>query len=237
MIGLIYKNKESLVQLKDFSDYKIIDLDKIDYESLDDWMHNLVIDIEDLQNNIFIPLSFGSILSDFLGLRLALHIRTSATNNQCSNLFLYGTESMESIIQNDFSLILRTKGVFLIDYNLIELKHFAAIKDIILNKIDLKGELGKIHLKVPANLYDNHSVANIWGMYRLLELEEIDPMTINSIVTQKNKLNSIYFKWLLAKNKTEELVTEEVKEIKRNYSVQLPGINIKGKIDLSKIKQ
>jgi len=236
MKGLIFKNKESLIQQKDFSGYKTIDLDRIDYEALDDWMHKLVLDIEDQLINIFIPLSFGSILSDFLGLRLALHIRTSATMNQCSNIFLYGTESMESIIQNEFFLILRTKGVLLVDYNLFELQRFASTEDVILNNVDLKPELEKVHLKIPANLYDSHSVANIWGMYRLLELEEIDPITVKSIVTQKNKMNSIYFKWLLAKNKTDQLVTEEVKEIRRTYAIKLPGPKVVGKIDLFKLK-
>ena len=50
-----------------------------------------------------------------------------------------------------------------------------------------------------------------------------------------DKLNSIYFKWLIAKNNLyEELPEDQIKQLKE-YSIKLPGLNVKGKIDLLKI--
>jgi hypothetical protein len=236
MEGLIFKNKKSLIYEKDFPGYDIISLDNMDYQELDDWMHNLVLGVIGQKKNIFIPLSFGAIMSDFLGLRLAMHIRTTLTGCQLSNIFLYGTEAFASVMDDDFSLILRTTSVFLIDYNLSTMQLHAGKFNPILNKSDLIAELDKIQLKVPTNLYDRHSVANIWGMYRLLELEGIAPSEIKSLVSQKNKLNNIYFKWLTAKNMRIELVNEEVMGAKESYANKLAGLKIIGKIDLSKIK-
>ena len=236
MRGIIFTDNGSLINEFDFPEYEILPLDYFQNRELDEWMHNLVFGIPSKGVNIFIPLSIGLSLSNFLGLRLAIHVRTTPTPNQLSNIFLYGTESLESIISDDYSLILRTKGVSLIDNNLHTLMKHSLVEERVLNQVELISELGKIQLKIPADLYDSHSVGNIWGMYRMLEIEGIELIKIKSLSSRKNKLNNIYFKWLIAINATSELKTEEVAEVKRAYSAKLPGVTILGKIDLSRIK-
>ncbi len=236
MSGIIFTSDHSLISSSEFPGYSIELLNSIDYENIDDWMSNILTAPRGKAINIFIPLSFGTILSEYLGLRFALHIRTTIWENQNSNIFIYGTESLDSVIKNEFSLLARTKGTYLIDYNLNTLQEHAKINQIHLSNRELAVELSKIQVKIPASLYDSHSVANIWGMYRILELEGIDPLTINALNVRKNKLNNIYFKWLRAKNLTNELINEEVTEIKKAYVDKLPGLKIVGKIDVSKIK-
>lgn len=236
MRGIIFIDNGSLINKFDFPEYEIFPLDFFGNRELDEWMNNLVFGIPSKGVNIFIPLSIGLSLSDFLGLRLAIHIRTTPTPNQLSNIFIYGTESLVSIISDDYSLILRTKGVSLIDNNLHTLMKHSLVEARALNQVELISELGKIQLKIPADLYDSHSVGNTWGMYRMLEIEGIAPVKIKSLSIRKNKLNNIYFKWLIAINATKELKNEEVTEVKRAYSAKLPGLTILRKIDLPKIK-
>jgi len=155
--------------------------------------------------------------------------------NQCSNIFLYGTESIGSLIENDFFSVLTIKGIKLIDYNKFIINEHIDIANRILSENQLLYELNKIHICVPTNLYDDHSIANIWGMYRLLELDGIYFEQINSLQTKKNSLNNIYFKWLLAKHKNEKLVTVEIETTRLRYTQQIQGPTILGKIDISNI--
>jgi len=215
MRGIIFIDNGSLINKFDFPEYEIFPLDFFGNRELDEWMNNLVFGIPSKGVNIFIPLSIGLSLSDFLGLRLAIHIRTTPTPNQLSNIFIY---------------------VSLIDNNLHTLMKHSLVEARALNQVELISELGKIQLKIPADLYDSHSVGNTWGMYRMLEIEGIAPVKIKSLSIRKNKLNNIYFKWLIAINATKELKNEEVTEVKRAYSAKLPGLTILRKIDLPKIK-
>lgn len=88
---------------------------------------------------------------------------------------------------------------------------------------------------MPDNYEDNHSIANEFGIYQLAYNAGIN---INEITDfDKEKLNSIYFKWLIAKNGLyEDLPEKDYKEneIFRTESQNI-GLNIVGKIDLSKI--
>ena len=96
-------------------------------------------------------------------------------------------------------------------------------------------EISKLTLEVPDNYEDNHSIANEFGIYQLAYNAGIN---INEITDfDKEKLNSIYFKWLIAKNGLYEDLPE--KNYKENEifrtEIQNRGLKIVGKIDLSKI--
>jgi hypothetical protein len=238
MNSIIFTSPQYEISQNDFVESVVSNFDNVDSLNIDDWMAQIINDRleKDPYTNIIIPLSFGQSAIEFLGLRFALHIRTQMNcKNQCANIFLYGTESIGSLINNDFFLILTIKGVKLIDYNKSLIKEHIETADRILSENQLLNELSKIHLCVPTNLYDDHSIANIWGMYRLLELDGINYKQINSLQTKKNSLNNIYFKWLLAKHKNEKLVTEEIKTTRLRYTQQIQGPTILGKIDLSNI--
>ena len=189
--------------------------------------------------NIIIPLCFGDVLSDYLGLRLAIHIRTTLTINQNKNIFIYGYEGICNLIENDFFLILKTKGIALIDYNLFDIQKASEIDINSLDRSDLSNEMAKINLNIPTNHFDNHSIANLWGAFRLIEIAEID---INQIETlNPDDLKNIYFKWLQTKNHKPEIKNELVEEINKEYSNEFQALKDKIKnapiIDVSKFKR
>lgn len=189
--------------------------------------------------NIIIPLCFGDVLGDYLGLRLALHIRSTMTINQNKNIFIYGFEGLNNLLDNDFFSILKTKGVSLIDYNLFDIQKATEIDINNLDKYDLPKEIAKINLKIPTNHFDNHSIANLWGAFRLIEIAEIDIKQIDSL--NSDDLKNIYFKWLHAKNYKSEIKNDEIEEINRDYNNEFQTLKDKIKnapiIDLSKFKR
>ena len=50
-------------------------------------------------------------------------------------------------------------------------------------------------------------------------------------------MNSIYFKWLIAKNNLYEELPDEQEKQQREYIYKIPGFNVQGKIDLTKFKK
>lgn len=155
--------------------------------------------------NIFIPLSIGKIFTDFSGLRLALHIRTTRNSvNQLANIILYGAFTQEELPKDhEFLSVLFTKGVFLTDYSIDGIKPYLLKRERVLIKEELDKLLPMVPLKVPEHYFDSHSIANIWGLFRLLDVAGVDYNNIDSIKQQTEKLSGIYFKWLLAQRNQE----------------------------------
>lgn len=185
----------------------------------------------DKYDNIFIPLCFGNSLSDYNGLRLAAHIRCTKTINQLSNIYIYAFVGYKDLLEHPCFNILKTKNVFLIDYSKKAIQE--ADKNTIssLKEDELTKEIQKLALTAPK---DNHTVANEWGIYQIvcnvgIKIEDI-------IDFDKNKINSLYFKWLIAKNRLFESIPEFQKQEQREYRYRLET-NFKPtgeKIDLSK---
>lgn len=231
-MGIIFTLPDSLIDQKDFKAYSLVEIGEVDNQHLDRWMDKLVKGVDQEAVNIFLPLVFGSTGSDLLGLRLALHVRCTPSRFQQANIFIYGTESLYKIRRHEFACIFHTEGIDLIDYNFHSLKKCSDQKLQFLTLERIADELAKIHLEVPKHIYDNHSIANIWGMYRMLTIAQIDPSTIESLNTDRNQLHNIYFKWLLSKNAGAKVVNEEVVEVKKRFTERLSGLKILGKIDL-----
>lgn len=196
-------------------------------EKVDQWMNESVFD------NIFVPLCFGGTMSDYNGLRLACHIRCTKTKNQNSRIFIYGFVGYDFLFQNEYFNILKTKNTFLISFSKTSIGEAAQKQPESFLLEEMPNELKKLKLDVPNNYFDNHAIANEWGVYQMarnagLKIGDIDGF-------EYNKLNSIYFKWLIAKNDLyEELPDDQINQLKE-YSSKLPGLNIKGKINLDKI--
>lgn len=202
MNSIIFKETNSALNEFDFKNVKIIniafDSDIQNRENgLDDFLSRYVIDklSDTTYHNILLPLSFGVIKSNYLGLRLAFHIRTSGIVNQCSNIYIYGTERIEGILMNELSRIIFTSGVSLIDYSkskILESLNNTCEK---LNENFLIDELSKTNLSIPKNLYDSHSIANIWAISRWAKI--INPEEDDGIdKVNKNVNNNLYFKYL-----------------------------------------
>lgn len=186
-------------------------------------------------DNIFIPLCFGPTLSDFNGLRLATLIRCSKNINQLSNIFIYGFVDMKYFYENEYFNILMTKNVELIDYKRIAFKESIEKNLEPLTLAELPKELNKIQLEVPDNFEDNHSIANEFGVYQLTYNAGIDISELTDFDSEK--LNTIYFKWLIAKNGLYEELTKNEKEKNEVFRSKIRAIELKftgEKIDLSK---
>jgi hypothetical protein len=203
--------------------------DSIMNQKIEKWL------TEKKYDNIFIPLCFGPTLSDFNGLRLATLIRCTKTINQLSNIFIYAFVSMEYFHTNSYFNILKTKNVHLIDYKRIAFKESIERELKPLTKEELPQELNKLNLEVPKDYFDNHSIANEYGIYQLAYNAGIDIKEITDFDAEK--LNSIYFKWLVAKNGLTEDLPEDIQEENKKFRLKLKGLTIKGKIDLTKFKR
>ena len=182
-------------------------------------------------DNIFIPLCFGATLSDFNGLRLASMIRCTKSKNQLSNIFIYGFVGVEYIFDNEYFNILKTKNVELIDYKKASFKTALERESDPLTIEELPKEISKLKLEVPDHYEDNHSIANEFGIYQLAYNAGIDIKEITDFDSEK--LNSSFFKWLIAKNGLFEELPKEIQEKNNHYRVQLQGVKIIDKIDLS----
>ncbi|WP_299707475.1 hypothetical protein [uncultured Pontibacter sp.] len=235
MINLIFREDKSILRSGDFGvdiEEKILFLDH--KTNIDIWMDALIkTELSVCYTNIFIPTSFGDNVSDYLGLRLALHIRTTKGLNQDSNIYLYGPETLEEITSFcSLYQILLTEGVSLIDFSIETISKHLRNQKKLLNHSQLLRELKKILIDVPENYYDSHSISNVWGLYRLCEVSGIKADSIKTLKDQQEKLSHIYFKWLLAVNRIEDIRSQEVINAEQKYAERLPGLKILGKIEL-----
>jgi hypothetical protein len=204
------------------------DTDQEFTEKINDWLNEMIYD------NIFIPLCFGNTLLDYNGLRLACHIRCSPSKNQRTRIFIYGVVGADYLIHNEYFNILKTKNTSLISFSKKAIGESALIPQEHFSKEELSGELAKLKLDVPQNYYDNHAIANEWGIYQMARNANINIKDIDGFDIEK--LNSLYFKWLIAKNNLNEPIPEEQQKQQREYLVKIEGPKIIGKIELPKAK-
>lgn len=165
------------------SDISDIDLDDLVHQWFDDTQYDA----------IYIPLSFGNTLSDFIGLRLAMHIRLTPSINDKIPIFIYSVATYEEIIQHECLDILKTSSVHLIGCDNKSFLNSLQIE----RREENTNYINKIHLDLPSNLGDNHSVANKWAISRWEEMIKWN-IEIPSIFGNEFS-KSLYFKYLSAK--------------------------------------
>jgi len=147
----------------------------------------------DKYDNIFIPLCFGNSLSDYNGLRLAAHIRCTKAINQLSNIYIYGFVGYKDLLEHPCFNILKTKNVFLIDYNKKAIQE--ADKNTIssLKEDELTKEIQKLVLAAPK---DNHTIANEWAIYRWVTTIGTGVRDEGIDIINRNIQKNLYFKYL-----------------------------------------
>lgn len=145
-------------------------------------------------DNIFIPLCYGSSLSDFNGLRLATHIRCTESYNQLCRIFVYGFVSLDYLIHNEYFNILKTTNIFLIPFSKKAFRDYSSLPPVLLTKEALPEQIAKLKLEIPKNYEDSHSIANEWAIYRWSKSLNVADSAINKI----NEIVhfSLYFKYL-----------------------------------------
>lgn len=146
-------------------------------------------------DKVFIPLCFGPVLSDFNGLRLALHIRTTEGPNQFSKLYIYSPIDINCTIYNEYFDILKTANVYLIDYSCKALYN-ALLQENTSAENDIRKTLSLINLQPPKNYLDSHSIANEWAIYRWSQTlgENIQNEEITKIIEEID--HNLYYKYL-----------------------------------------
>lgn len=178
-------------------------------EKVNDWLSETEYD------NIFLPLCFGSTLSDYNGLRLATHIRCTPTKNQLKKIFIYGFVGLEYLIDHEYFNILKTKNVELVPYSK-KAFDLAANKNIEpLLPEELPKEIKKLKLEPPLNYEDSHSIANEWAIFQWAKTIGCDEThELNKIFL--NVKSNLYFKYLRTINSVSELDKISLNKFKFN---------------------
>ncbi|NRS87788.1 CheY-like chemotaxis protein [Flavobacterium sp. 7E] len=179
-----------------FNSKKLVEI-FIDYDkSIDEVLTNIINYnlVNEEYTNIILPACFGKVLADFLGLRLAIHIRCTPAINQYKNIFLYSFTGLKDYFSSESFNILKTQGVFLIDYDVNTIINKTLEEDTYLHKEKLISEVKKLDLQIPLNYEDNHSIANEWAIYKWSQTIDANDQDIEKIESKLE--NDLYFKYL-----------------------------------------
>jgi hypothetical protein len=155
---------------------------------LDAWLD------EEEYDNIFIPVFYGPVVSDFDGLRLALHVRCTPSRNRLKPIYIYSFVDHSELLDNPFYDVLRTKNVFLIGHTREAIK--SALERTIneLKSDELTSEIGKVNLSVPDDYDDSHRLTNEWAIVRWAKAIGLNDEKIKAIDGKESR--SLYFKYL-----------------------------------------
>jgi CheY-like chemotaxis protein len=212
-----------------FIDNPIVDVDEqtLYFEETDEQLNELIHEWlgEKEYNNIFIPLCFGSSLSDFNGLRLATHIRCTQTQNQFANIFIYSFVGIEYLLNNPFFNILKTENVHLVDFKKAAFQKVANEYTSEIKINNFSQELLKLKLTPPGNYYDSHSIANEWSILRwselILTLKDGDDKPEEIEIIENQIKSNIYYKYLQCIYPIQEQFTLTLKDLKLNHTGKL----------------
>lgn len=180
-----------ILKIKD--DWKNWDLFNRDItdEDIDKFVKNRLND--EKYDLIYIPLCFGNIFSDYLGLRLAAHIRLTKTINQFTPIYIYGVADFTELKCNYCFDVLKTSAVKLIGCDNASFIKSLQSEDMQYNYQD---DLRYFHLDLPTNL-GLHSIANLWGVEVLAKSFNIE------YESREDVQYSLYFKYLMQKNNSQ----------------------------------
>jgi hypothetical protein len=234
---IFYTDRYQAINLIEDENFKIVNIHPPLTAELDLFISNEIIDkeLDKIKfKNIYIPLSPFSSFTDYLGLHIAIYIKLSKSKNKLSNIYIYGCDDVQNIIKNNYVEVLKFKEVTLIDFSKESILITSTYDLNITEDIWFK-QINNIQIPIPEDYIDNHSIANEWGIYQLARNADIDIKEIDGIDLEK--LNKLYFKWLIFKNKLNEPISEEQKVEQKRYAEKLKGPTILGNIDLSKMKK
>ncbi|CAH0999056.1 hypothetical protein LEM8419_00351 [Neolewinella maritima] len=174
-------------------------------------------------DQVFIPVAFGKTLCDYLGLRLAMHIRFTPGPNQLTPIFIYSFVGHADLIQNQCFDILKTKSVFLIDRDVEVVERYADGSVVYppLSYQELISELEKVNLRIPSNYGSSHSMKNEWAVYRWAVATEID---VSSTGLSKAAQTNLYIKYYSYKHLADSNCGHEAK---LKFDVRLQAIRDK----------
>ena len=182
----------------------------------DAYLNGLIFELLDHKDykSIFIPLCFGSTLSDYNGLRLATHIRCTNSPNQLKNIFIYSVVGYNYLMNNEYFDILKTKNIYLINYTKKSFEDAILMGESRLKLYELPKEIRKIKLSPPKNYQDSHGITNEWAIYRWANSMGISSTEIKEIIDSIDK--NLYFKYLKTVFPISEIKTLNDEDLKVN---------------------
>lgn len=184
-------------------------------------------------DNIFIPLApFGS-YTDQLGLRIAMHLKLCQSESKLSNIFIYGVSALSELLISDCFDILKFSEVNVMAYSNKEFE-INLRSETSINEEEWFRQINNLSLKIPGDYFDDHSIANEWGIFQIARNAGIQLNDIEGF--NHLKFNRLYFKWLIAKNNLFESIPITPKKEER-YTRKISGPKVLYKIDLSQIKK
>lgn len=204
MENIIFYNSNRYNNIKLFEKFQGVKLISIIQDvkesNIDRFINEKIIkELEEKEfDNIFIPLSPLYSFSDYLGFYIALMIKVSNTKNKLANIFIYGTELQGDIFKNEYFQVTLFKEVNLIEYSKNSIEQYFNNKRICTEE-EWYWQVNHINISAPSHYYDNHSIANEWGIYQMARNADLNIEEITDL--DKDKCNSLYFKWLISKNR------------------------------------
>ena len=180
-------------------------------ENIDKSLSEIVKEIEKIENleSIFIKDNLSKNHLEFLGIRLAFHIRFSEKLRNLPIVIISELSSFTLNKLNDSAHILFTDNIFLIKSE--EIENFK------LQKIDFDFNrfLEKIEIKPPKDYLSHHSITNEWAVdvwSKLLKIES------DLIIKNREKLEyMLYYKYLKAKFERKSLTLPQNDKTKEIY--------------------
>ncbi|WP_316812575.1 response regulator [Pedobacter heparinus] len=155
---------------------------------------------------IFIRLSLSINYLEYLGLRLAYHIRltTKLGNKRFIPIIMVCEESYQLIgLTSTLPEILFTPGLYIMEDSRNEFDRYAKMfSEGKLKPVkDEKSFLDKIRIPAPANYTSRHSLANEWGILRWAEMGKNFSESLRTKLSEINTSNrTLYFKYLERKH-------------------------------------
>jgi CheY-like chemotaxis protein len=148
---------------------------------------------------IIMPVSLTANFLEFVGLRLAYHLRLTKSKYQFVPIIFLCDINLNGLLKLDILCqILYSDGSYLSKTsadNVVELLDSGRVMS--LNDDKFKGFINKINFTAPDSYLSNHSVANEWGISRWADVLNVDDSKISEV--KENIESLLYFKYLLNK--------------------------------------
>lgn len=165
---------------------------------------------------IYLPLCFGRTLSDYNGLRFAIHIRCTNSLNRTKPIYIYSPVKENYLLESPYFDILKTKGVRLVEMDAELLAaSFGSMQELSLKEVC--HEMKKVNLPIPQNYEDSHSIANDWAVHRWAVATDSEDRDI--VKLEKNIESNLYFKHLCTIYSPTEIEVMNEKKLRFNYNL------------------
>jgi DNA-binding NarL/FixJ family response regulator len=206
---LIHSNNTSFnnIELFPTSEQFVFD---VDFDKDVDFYINDILSVGNLKQKledcdiVFIKVSLSKNYLEYLGLRLAYHIRLTKSLGEKANIpiVIIAEESYQYLgLTFPEPSVLFTKGIYLIKESLNDyLRTLKSYKDLIIKPLDdFPSFLSSITINPPANYLSHHSIANEWSILRWAKVLGISTDKDALYDLHSNIEGLLYYKYLHAK--------------------------------------